>query len=108
VNLSDFIAFHILVRQRCKCLFKGACPVWSWKRREECCRGSFSINFEKCFKGAVASISWRRLYRGESFIIFDNSSLMICLNCCFSADLLIGSVVSAPVLAMRSDFGSLL
>jgi hypothetical protein len=39
-------------------------------------------------------------------MIFDDSSLIVFPNCCFSADLLIGRVISVFVLVMRSDFGS--
>lgn len=38
-------------------------------------------------------------------MIFDDSSLMVRPNCCFSADLLIGKVISVLVLVVRSDFG---
>ena len=89
---------------RCRYLFSGMCPVCSWNSRDEWRWGSPALSFMKCFEGADWSIFLRRGKWGDCCITAFALFLIMWLNCCFKADLLIGSVSMMPFL-LTSDFG---
>ena len=92
---------------QCRCLFRGTCPVQSWKMMAGCCFGRSSTSFRKLPNGRVGSIFWDMAAWGEDSNIFFFNAFVHEAKTLATTNLLMGSVIGFPLCFKGRRLGQL-